>query len=225
MLAAFGFITTGLIVATFADTFAMYVAKPYNLNLWRFSAAYYCIAMALLVWGIVSVSHSHDLLQFAVLLGDALLLAATVLFISLAAPAKYNGEITLVTAFIALALLCQRAIFFPSHAAIQNGVLLFHSQRPVEIGVAVILTLIWLPINVRVGRVVGETIKQPGITNIYTTIYGGAVFAAIIFVSAHRTKTVVLSFFGVALMFGLLVISNYSIKMLPATKKALKHGR
>ncbi|HWB39446.1 MAG TPA: hypothetical protein VG604_04405 [Candidatus Saccharimonadales bacterium] len=227
MLAAIGFIITGGLVTAFAETFERIVARPHKLNLWQFSAAYYALGLALMVWGIASLTNTSQILQFSVYVGDALLLAGSVLLLSLVTPSKYYQKVLLIEVFVALVLLATRATYYQPEPAMKDGILLFNTQWPVAAVLGAAFTLIWLPVNVRVAQIVTAATKLKGVGQLYVSLYVGAVLAALFFLSSKRFAAVVLSFMTIGVVFALLVASNFvtAAASAPAKKKAARHGK
>lgn len=212
MLAAIGFITTGILVTVFADTFDRHVAKPYKLHIWQFSAAYYSLALALMIWGVASLTQDSQILRFAVLAGDGWILAGSVLLLSLVNYRKYYYELLLVEVSLAITLLCTRAVFYSPAPVVRDGLLYFNTQRPAAIAIGALFALVWLPVNVLVAKLVTDRAKLTGLNQLYTSLYVGAVLAALFFLGARRAAAVVVSFSGVALMFLLLIFSNLVVR-------------
>lgn len=222
MLAVIGFTLTGLIVLAFAATFDRYIIQPHKLGIWQFSAAYYCLACALLLWGMASSVNDPRFLQFSVMAGNGLLLMATGLLASLVIPRKYLQDLAVIGSLIGALLLSARAIYFLPEPAMRDGILLFNTQVPVQIAISAAFALIWLPVNVRIAEMVTSVAKQPSMQQLYVSLYVAATITALLFLSARRFIVIVLSFAMIGLLFLLLTASNYVVHR---TRRAQgKHG-
>lgn len=214
MLATFGFVTTGLLFGVFAYTFNSLVIKSAGLKLKQFAYAYYSLGLALLVWGIASAINDQKLLEQSVIIGNCLILLGTLFMIDVWVKAKNRSLVWGLGAIVAAALVYFRVQEYSPEPVIQDGVLLFNTQRPVAAVLGLIFLLIWLPVNIKVARLVAQAIKQESLASIYVMIYSVATASALVFMSARRVATVILSFAAIAVSFAMLVGSNVVVKKL-----------
>lgn len=220
MLATFGFTITGICFAIFAYTFHRAVVQKTNLKLESFSNAYYLLACAMLVWGIASGIGGDTLLQRSVLIGNAFLLMGSLFMLSILL-GKKKQHLLIATSVVLIGLLAIRSVFFAPEPYIQDGVLIFNTPPVIAAILVGLFAGIWLPANLRVAKVVTTAIGQETVRQIYSAIYIAATLSAIIFLSAHRTVTVVASFAAIGICFALLVSSNVMI----AKMTELPHGK
>ena len=90
----------------------------------------------------------------------------------------------------------------------RDGILIFNTQTIVAIAIGLIFALIWLPVNLRVAKMITHKIKQDNINTIYSGIYAAVTVAALIFLAARRTIVVILSFSAIIICFVMLIWSN-----------------
>jgi hypothetical protein len=221
MLAEFGFLATGVCFAAFAVTFWTLVLKKTKLDLHQFSYAYFSLALALLTWGVAVSIGGDTLLKNSVLVGDLFLMCGTLFMFDLLLPSRYQLWLVPV-AILAIWLLHVRAVSYPPHPVMHNGILLFNTQRPVAAALAAIFILIWLPANLRVAKLVTHKVKQDSISNLYSYIYIAATASALVFIASRRTITVALSFAALGICFLMLLSSNLLVEALEDGRAAPK---
>ena len=221
MLATIGFITAGLCFWAFAYTFDSLVAHKAKLKLSQFSYAYYSLGLALFTWGMAAAVNKPDFLKHAVLVGDGYLLLGTVFMLDIWFGKKNRRPWLGLAVLLAAALLYVRAVHFPPAPYMHNGILIFNTQRVVAAVLGLIFAGIWLPVSLRVAKLVTHKIGQDSITQTYSGIYVAATASALFFLIVRRTATVILSFVALGICFALLVFSNVLVAKLTETK----HGR
>jgi hypothetical protein len=207
MLATLGFTLTGICFGIFAYTFKTLVANKLNLKLSQFSYAYYCLGLALLTWGITSAIGGDDLLRRAVIVGNGFLLLGTLFMLDIWL-GNNRRKWLWIAALISIALLYIRA----SH--MRDGILIFNTQTIVAVVLAGFFALVWLPVNLKVAKQITHKVGQDSITSMYAAVYITATIAALIFLAARRTITVILSFAAIGICFAMLIRSNVLIAKL-----------
>lgn len=220
MLATLGFTITGICFGIFAYTFSSLVINKTDLKLSQFSYAYYSLALALLTWGVAAAIGGDDLLRRSVIVGNAFLLLGTLFMLSVWL-GKNNRVWLWLAAIISVALLYIRANHYSPTPYMRDSILIFNTQTIVAIVLAAIFALIWLPVNLRVAKLITHKVGQDSITSMYSAVYVAATIAALIFLAARRTITVVLSFVAIGICFAMLIRSN----MLIAKLTESRHGK
>lgn len=220
MLATLGFTITGICFGIFAYTFNSLVIRKTDLKLSQFSYAYYSLGLALLNWGIASAIGGDDLLSRSVIVGNGFLLLGTLFMLDVWL-GKKNRVWLWISAVIAVVLLYIRASHYSPTPYMRGGILIFNTQTMVALTLAAIFAVIWLPVNLRVAKLVTHKIGQDSITSMYSAVYVAATIAALIFLAARRTFTVVLSFIAIGVCFLMLIRSN----MLIAKVMEARHGK
>lgn len=213
MLATLGFTITGLCFGIFAYTFDSLVVHKASLKLNTFSYGYYSLALAFLIWGVASAIGGNDLLKNAVIVGDGLLLIGTLFMLDVWLGKERRAWLGLAAA-IAIALLYIRVNHYSPSPYMRGGILIFNTQAIVAIALGLIIALVWLPVNVRVAKLVTQKVGQSDIAFIYSAIYTTATIAALIFLVARRTIVVVLSFIAIGVCFAMLIKSNILVAKL-----------
>lgn len=219
MLAAFGFIITGIFFALFAATFERMVIGRTKLPLFQFSNAYYCLALALLTWGAASASGDPMLLRFSVIVGDVLLLAGTIFMASIIVPSKYYSDFWFGSVAIAAFLIAMRAVVLPPDPFMQHGLLIFNSPKSVMLTICLGLSLIWLPVNLYVAKTITHTVKQDSLNMLFTIVYTAATISALLFITARTPFLIISSFVALSVSFIMLLSSNLLIQSLLKDKK------
>lgn len=211
MLAAFALITTGLFFGLFAATFEKIVIKKTRLPFLAFSSAYYCLALALLVWGVAAASGNQQFLNFSIIAGDALILAGTIFLASIVVPVKWHNEFYFASAAATAFLIAARAVVVTPQPYLDNGLLIFNSQPVVMAAIGLALAFVWLPVSAIVAKAVTSAVKQPELGLMFTTIYTAATISSLIFISAREPLVIIASFIAISVSFVLLLSSNILI--------------
>lgn len=207
MLATIGFLTIAVLLILFAYTFNDLVVKDGEKELRPFALAYLLVALAFLMWGIVSMDSGTTLLSRTVGIGDALLLAAS-LCVASAYITRRKGMILGIAAVAAAALLYVRINRYYPHPSLDNGVLFFNTQRPVAVILSAIIVIAWLPACMKVARIITAKAGLQRYYQLYVSTYALAIISAALFIEATRRSVIIASFtlFGVSVL--LMLISN-----------------
>jgi hypothetical protein len=207
MLATLGFTITGVCFGIFAYTFNSLVARKANLKLSQFSYAYYSLALAFITWGVATAIGGDDVLKKSVIIGNGFLLVGTIFMLDIWL-GKKNRIWLWFASVLAIGLLYVRAVHYSPTPYMRGGILIFNTQTAVAIALGLIFALVWLPVNLRVAKLITTKIGQENINSTYSAIYVAATIAALIFLAARRTITVVLSFIAIGVCFVMLIWSN-----------------
>lgn len=211
MLATIGFVTAGIFFWVFALTFLNLVVAKTELNLKPFPYAYYCLGLALIVWGVASFLGTSEALAQSVIIGDGIVLVGTLLMVR----SFTNSRALLFLGFIlSVVFLLVRVKYYYPEPYIKSGLLIFNTQTPVAVSLGAIFSLIWLPVNLKVSRRVTNAVKQPALRPIFFLIYSMANISAIIFIAARRPIIATLSFAALTTCFLLLIYSNILVSKL-----------
>src|SRR5581483_4986502 len=210
MLATFGFTIAGIFFLLFGLTFREQVIKRTKLGLSGFVHAYYSLAVALWVWAVASANGSDEWLKRSVIIGDLFLLVGTLFMLSLWLSKKTKHWLWLAT-MVALLLVYIRVKYYYPAPFLRDSLLIFNTQQPVAVVLGLIFTLVWLPTNIKVARLVTDKIKQPTLRSTYSMIYALATASALIFIAAKKTSTVALSFASITVCFAMLIASNWLV--------------
>lgn len=222
MLATLGFAVTGICFAAFAFSFNKLVVQGAKLKLSQFAYGYYALALAFFVWGFAADFGSQDVLKNAVIIGDAYLLLGSLFMLDIWLGKKRRTWLALAAA-VAAALLYVRVTQYPPSPYLRGGILIFNTQPAVATAIGLLIAFIWLPVNIKVSKLVTRKIGQKDIAFFYTSVYTAATASALIFIVARRTITVVLSFIAVGICFAVLIKSNILVAKL--TKVSHSHGK
>lgn len=215
-LATIGFIIAGLFFGIYAYTFYSLAGKKVEGSLKSFAYAYFSLALAFLSWGIAAFIGDQNFLNLSVISGNVLLLLSTIFLLDIHFSQSKNYRVVglIGASSLALLFLWWRVIYFPPQPVLSNGILIFNTELPVAIVLGLIILLIWLPTNIKVGRLISQRVKANGISFIYSSIYAMATIAALLFISARTIPVIILSFTAIAICFAMLIASNVVIDKL-----------
>jgi hypothetical protein len=207
MLATLGFIITAILLILFAYTFDSLVKKD-DKELRLFGLAYLLVAVAFLMWGLLSFSNASSTLPHSVLVGDALLFAASTCSALVFTPRKWRGLIAVGAVVVTIILLCVRAKYYYPVPSLHDGVLFFNTQRQVAVLLSTIVVVAWLPACMKVARIVTTKHGLQRYYSLYVSAYALTIITAALFIQARRRSVVIESFIGFAVSILLLLLSN-----------------
>jgi hypothetical protein len=220
MLAAFGFGVTSILFIIFALSIRELSDSKLKATLNSYSDAYLLVALAFIIWCLASIDGDRDLLAVSVVIGDTLLLAATLLIVNILFDASTRRKWWLYGAALAgISALVIRTVFFYPKPYMRDHVLFFNSQRAVSFTIAATFMLIWWPVNLQMARIV--TRKARSLTTAYTALYAVATLSAVIFLLSKTPLSVSLSFSALSISFLGLAVSCKYVKLI----EEKGHGR
>lgn len=210
MLATLGFLITATLLALFASMFDG-IVKKMSKSLRLFGLAYFLIAIAFLMWGILSVSNANSLLPHSVLVGDALLFLASICSALVFTPKKWKILVGISSIIAAAVLLFVRAKYYFPVPYLRDGILFFNTQGHVVVLLSIILVVAWFPSCLKVARIITSKANLGHYYSLYVLAYALPVITAVLFVEARRKTIIIESFvcFGVSII--LLLLSNIII--------------
>lgn len=196
---------------------ALFVAYAYSLKSYKNAGdiprsyiwAYYLLALTFLNWGIAAINGSQNILNASVLAGNIFMLAGTVLLTTMIV----NKKGTLPSAaIIATILFIARILYAPPAPYMQDGILIFNTNSIVSAIYAILFIGIWLPANLKVGKVVGEKGRVPEFTKLLRLLFALSIIAAI-FMPVARTPAVVTgAFVTLIVCYVVLIVVNISLQ-------------
>lgn len=225
MLATLGFLITAILLILFALTFDNLVKKD-NKELRTFGLGYAFVAVAFLVWGLLSLtSATNTTLARSVIVGDALLFLASICVAVVLIPKKWKTAFYILGGILTVLLLVVRAKQYYPTPRLVDGILFFNTQRPVAILLSAIVVFAWLPACMKVARLVTAKSGLLQYYSFYVAAYAITIISASLFIQARRRTIVIESFvaFGVSIL--LLLISNLLVdntKKVKAVKNATR---
>lgn len=212
MLATLGFLITAALLVIFAYTFDNLVKKD-NRELRPFGLAYLLVAVSFLMWGVLSlVDASNGTLAKSVMIGDALLLSASICSVLVFISSRRQVGVTAVLGVVSATLLVVRANNYYPEPFIKDGILHFNIQHNVAVLLSVIIVAAWLPACMQAARVI--SVKH-GLARFYTlfmSAYALAIISAALFIQARRRTIIIESFIAFSVSVLLLLISNLLAK-------------
>lgn len=208
MLATLGFLITALLLILFALTFDRLVKKD-NTELRVFGFGYAFVAVAFLMWGLLSVAGAADgTFAKSVLVGDALLFLASICVASVLCTKRWRAIFYIVGAVLTAVFILVRAKQYYPVPSLQDGILFFNTQRPVAILLSAIVVFAWLPACMKVARLLTAKSGLLQYYSLYVAVYAITIISTALFIQAKRRTIVIESFvaFGVSIL--LLLVSN-----------------
>lgn len=220
MLATAGFLITALLLVSFAYSFNNLI-KDSNKELQPFALAYLLIAAAFLMWGLISLNTATTSLAHTVLIGDAMLLSASICAASIYI-SRWKKAFLAASGIVAVVLLYARDKHYYPKPSLHQGILYFNTQRPVAILLSVLLIVAWLPACMKVARIVTDKAGLQRYYSLYASTYALAVISAALFIEARRREIIIASFVAFAACIVLLLVSNVLAQSDKRTKHAAK---
>ncbi len=210
MLGVLGFSITGILFFIFSGTLFSKNAKQ-QLILNDYRRAYSLLGGTFLIYAIGCLSGKPRALSLTILIGNALLLVATLFVLNiLLINNKYRVHAWYALTYVGIIMIFTRILYFYPKPYMQDRMLYFNSQRFVSFMLSAAFLLVWLPVNLRIARMLTHGMGQ-NIPKIYALLYYVATFSAIIFMLSKRPLTLVLSFVALSLSFVLLITSNMAL--------------
>lgn len=205
MLGFIGFTIIAIILAGFSLSF--YKSFPHLRPQARehFTIAFTLLAFAFLGWGLAPLLHDATVTKYVVLIGDVLLVLGTGFLIS-AQFIRSHDWFTILIAVLGAVLIVLRTFAFPSHASVQDGLLLFNLSgvaRYVTIG---ILAFVWMPLGARITQLALASHSASRFSGAVVLVYVASLASAAVFLVATRHEIIILSFAVLAFTFLMLAI-------------------
>lgn len=218
-LAFIGFFIAGVVFAIYAYTFYILAGKKLPAFLKNYSFAYFALALAFLIWAFAAVN--NNFLVNSVIVGNVLLLLGSIFLLNVLF--NNNKNIKILSIFIGLILsiifIWVRINYYQPTPFMENGVLIFNTQKIISIILSSIFIFIWLPANLITARKVTANMPVQGMSFVYSFIYGVSTIAAIFFIASRTVPMVVTAFVTLGICFAMLIYSNYVAgKLLPNQK-------
>jgi hypothetical protein len=207
MLGVLGFSVTAVLFFIFSYTIRT-KNKKQQLVLRDYRRAYFLLGVTFYTYALGCISGTHRSLSLAILIGNVLLLAATINMMNiLLLTNRYRVHALYATTYTGIIMIITRILYFYPTPYMQDRMLIFNSQRFVSFMLSASFLLVWLPVNLRIARMVTHGLGKD-MNRIYAFLYYVATFSAIIFMLSKRPVTLVLSFVALSLSFLLLITSN-----------------
>lgn len=202
-----GFIAAAAVFGLYALSLNMQFKT--HLRLKSFKLAYLLLAAACIGWAAGLISNDPDMLRGSVVLGNVLLLGATIALVDTVIAERHRRKTALALSILALALVYARIAYFSPAPYISNDILIFNTQKEVATILGAIFVGVWLPVSLFVSRRLTENIRVIPMQSLGALSYIMATLGVMVFLSARRPLTVVLSFGVLCLSFASLTGINY----------------
>lgn len=223
MLAALGFTVAAVLFGLFTWSLPEIKGKKTEALTKNYKIGFMFLTLAFLVFGIASAINDESILSMSVMIGDILIVAASLFILSiLYSGNKYLKYILGAATIAGAGLLIVRGVAFFPEPFMEDSILVFNSPRFVNFVIASTFLLVWLPVNIRMAKLFTANIDNSGrVIDLYVYMYFAATFAAAIFVLSKKPITLAISFTAVCIAFLMLVIANRLINILGERS----HGR
>ena len=218
-LAFIGFLVAGVIFAVYAYTFYSLAGTKLPIFLKNYAFAYFSLALAFLIWAFAALN--NNFLINSVIIGNILLLLGSIFLLNVLFNNSKN--IKFLSIFLGIVLsfifLWVRINYYPPTPFMENGVLIFNTQKIISIILSSIFIFIWLPANLVTAKRVTANMPIQGMSFVYSFIYGISTIAAIFFIAFKTVPMVITAFVTLGICFVMLIYSNYvASKLLPNQK-------
>jgi len=217
MLATIGFGITAILFFVFAATLRAWAKSDHIKVFGLYAQAYVLVAGAFILWSICSAIGNKDYLALSVVIGDIILLIATLLIATILFTGTTQQRLWLwglgVAGVVAIAI---RTIYFYPQPYMTHGVLFFNSQRAVSFTLSAAFLLIWLPVNLQVARLL--TTKLPSHEQLLRILFAMATLSTVIFLLSKTPLALSLSFSAISASFLVLILATHYIKLVEASR-------
>ncbi len=222
MLGTLGFCAAALAFMAYAYT-STKITKKSHFQIQTYSWAYTVAALASIVWAAGTLAGDGSLETF-VLIGDGLIMVATVLLLRTIVPAKYVNPAT-VGAIVALAAaLAWRAMDSGQSPVMDDNILLFHTPRLFGAFLAIVLLVVWVRSNMRFYQeVILPALKNDAFHYTYFVPNVLALMGISGFLFAEKSLTIVVGFTMVVMSFLALAGLNYVVVKM--ARKGISHAK
>jgi hypothetical protein len=211
-----GFILGALFIASFAVTASKAYATVPPRKLQLFSAAFGCLAAAMLLWALTVIVNTPQGIRVLMLASDCLLLLGTGCMVQLLVN-RSEVWFTTCLGLIGSLLVGLRAFVYPTTAFVQGGLLYFNLSKSVQAVIIGALLLLWIPAVIVVASYTAKDKSLPSIQNILTASFLALVVVTALFLSAHRSAAVIGFFAIIAALFLAMTVANVTIMRLHKT--------
>ncbi len=216
MLAVLGFTVAAILFGLFTWSLPEVKGKKTKELVKNYKIGFSLLTLAFLVFGIASAINDDSILSVSVMIGDVLIVAASIFILEiLYSGNKYLKYILGLATIVGIAFLVIRGVAFYPEPFMEDSILVFNSPRFVNFVIASTFLLVWLPVNIRMAKLFTSEIHNSGqVIDLYIYMYFAATFASMIFVLSKKPITLAISFTAVCIAFLMLVIANRLINLL-----------
>jgi hypothetical protein len=213
MLATLGFGVTAVLFVAFAAAIISLAKSDRKTTFLPYGQAYGIVAAAFILWSVCSAIASKSLLALSVVIGDILLLVATMLIVSILLKGVARRNLWFWALGVAgVAALVVRTIYFYPKPYMTHGVLFFNSQRAVSFTLSAVFLLIWLPVNLQIARMLTQNV--PSQERLFRISFATATLSTAIFLLSKTPLALSLSFTAISASFLVLILSTRYVKLL-----------
>lgn len=222
MLGTLGFCAAALAFMAYAYS-STKIAKKSPFGVQTYAWAYTVAALASIVWAAGTLAGNGSLETF-VLVGDGLIMVATVLLLRTLVPAKHANLASIGAAVALAGALVWRAMDSGENPVMTDNILLFNTPRLFGAFLALVLLFVWVRSNMRFYQeVVLPAFKSDALRYTYFVPNVLAFMGISGFLFAEKSLTVVVGFTMVVMAFFALAGLNYAVVKL--VHKGVSHAK
>lgn len=224
MIGTIGFVSAGLVIASFAWTSNHAYRSIPGAYRTPFVTAYGLLATTMFVWAAATLATTDATLLRALMLStDCLLILGTGFCLTiLFEDMRRWWELSLFGVTGSL-LIGMRAFFYPPQAFVANGLLHFNltlSQLYIILGA---MLFIWLPASYMIAVLATREARLAPLRKPLSFFFGSLVLFSAAFITAHKNVMIIGLFAGVVALFALGTYVN--IVIMRPVKRSKKHAR
>ena len=208
MLGTVGFGAATLVFLAYGLTAHKYATKEASFQLKTYSLAFIITALACAVWAVGTRLDSA--LESFVLVGDALLLVASILLVRNVSPPKQTNLYTSLVVGLSVCSLIYRAVSGGQGPIMRDGILVFYTPRIFGVFLITLLLAVWVRANMKFyAQVIRPTIKGVSLQSSYFAANMLGAIGVSGFLFARKPVTIVISFSMLVLAYLTLSALNY----------------
>jgi hypothetical protein len=208
MIASLGFISAALLFSIFAYSVGA-VSNTGKIKAGSLMGSYNLLTLACVSWAVGAYLGSDQALKTAVIVGSALLAGATVLLVRSVIPPKWSIVAIVATGIAGALYVAIRIFAIKPEPYMQEGILIFNTQKSVGYALIAAFVLIWLPAMMRYVRNITESngIGFLTSTGIFASVV--ATLGVVCFLSAAELSKVIVSFVVLCCAYIPLIFINF----------------
>jgi len=225
MLGFIGFIVAAVAIGAFAVTAYDAYGELDSGRRNAFSAAFYLLSMAMLVWAGVSVGNDVRVTRTLMLASDVIVAVATGYMAYILLADRWQPWFAGPFAVIGAGLIALRAYVYVPQAFVSDGLLYFNLAPGPQAVIVGLFALVWLPAEVVVARRALSPQRLPGLQHGVVAVFLSLVITLAFLLSTQRASGITSSFVAIIVLFLAAVAMNVFIACVGNnTKRSAPHA-
>lgn len=220
MIGSIGFFVASLAFLAYGLTSYRLASHKKSFDRKSYLIAYILVAGACISWGI-GIHLEQILLNNAVILGDCLLLGATIALLSTSAKKSEKLPAIISGVFVFSLLIWVRLLSFTKNPEVINGVLVFNTPRLFGGLMSIAILIVWVRTNMYYFTEIIDKKLQSFLRPSYFSMNILSFISVTGFLFARKNLTIIVSFSMLVFCFIILSLLNYYI----LHQKGASHGK